>query len=53
MPAVFLNLSLWFFPNSPLNPKNSLSIAKSISSENLFISFQALLKEVPPLKTNK
>lgn len=40
------------FEISPWYPsKNSLSIAKSISSEKRFINFQALLNDVPPLNT--
>ncbi len=35
--------------NSPVKPKNSLSNARSISSEKRCIKFQALLNDVPPL----
>lgn len=45
------NLSLiWVFDNSPQKPRNSLLSAISMSSENLAIKFQHLLRQVPPLK---
>ena len=37
---------------APSKSNNFLSTAKSISSENRSITFQTLLNEVPPLKTN-
>ncbi len=48
---VFRKFLIWLLLMSPSKPKNFLSIAKSISSENRSIRFQPLLNEVPPLKT--
>lgn len=45
----FLVFLMSCFDNSPVKPKNSLSKAKSISSENRCIRLHPLLKDVPPL----